>query len=86
MIINDYDLAKDEDFEKFSIQIQEEFLKFRIENHDMPLLDCLLEFSRKKDIDEDVIGECIKSNKIITSLLEKSINTEKFSHVDYSDW
>ena len=52
----------------------------------MPLLDCLLEFSRKKDIDEDVIGECIKSNKIITSLLEKSINTEKFSHVDYSEW
>ena len=67
MIIDNFDLSKDEDFLIFSKQIIDDFVAFKISScKNLSIFDSLLKYAELKEIDEDL--DYLMYNKICTQL------------------
>ena len=85
MNIDDYNLANDGEFLKFSQQIADDFIAFKISNcKDFSIVDSLLKYAKMKNIDEELLGECIEKNSLLKELISKEIKNEPA--VEYSEW
>lgn len=85
MIINNFDLSKDEDFLIFSKQIIDDFVAFKISScKNLSIFDSLLKYAELKEIDEDLLGDCIKNDFMIRELILKELNKDTFTEI--SDW
>ena len=85
MIFNNFNLANDTEFEIFAKQITEDFIAFKIkECKNLGIFDSLLKYAQLKEIDEDLLGECVKNDATIKGLIQKEI--ESHLELDNSEW
>ena len=47
-------------------------------------MDSLLKYAKMKNIDEELLGECIEKNSLLKELISKEIKNEPA--VEYSEW
>lgn len=85
MIFNNFNLANDAEFEIFAKQITEDFIAFKISScKNLGIFDSLLKYAQLKEIDEDLLGECVKNDVTIKGLIQKEI--ENHLELDNSEW
>lgn len=85
MIFNNFDLTNDAEFEIFAKQITEDFIAFKIEEcKNIGIFDSLLKYAQIKEIDEDLLGECVKNDATIKGLIQKEM--ENHLELDNTEW
>lgn len=85
MIFNNFDLTNDSEFEIFAKQITEDFIAFKIEEcKNIGIFDSLLKYAQLKEIDEDLLGECVKNDVTIKGLIQKEM--ENHLEFDNTEW
>lgn len=85
MIFNNFDLTNDSEFEIFAKQITEDFIAFKIEQcKNIGIFDSLLKYAQLKEIDEDLLGECVKNDVTIKGLIQKEM--ENHLEFDNTEW
>ena len=85
MIFNNFDLTNDSEFEIFAKQITEDFIAFNIEHcKNIGIFDSLLKYAQLKEIDEDLLGECVKNDVTIKGLIQKEM--ENHLEFDNTEW
>ena len=85
MIFNNFDLTNDSEFEIFAKQITEDFIAFKIEHcKNIGIFDSLLKYAQLKEIDEDLLGECVKNDVTIKGLIQKEM--ENHLEIDNTEW
>ena len=85
MIFNNLDLTKDEDFKIFSESVTEDFIAFKISKcKNTTIFDALLKYAELKEIDEDLLGDCIKENATLKGLLQQEM--ENNIEFDNNEW
>lgn len=85
MIFNNFNLSNDAEFEIFAKQITEDFIAFKIkECKDQGIFDSLLKYAQIKEMDEDLLGECVKNDATIKGLIQKEL--ENHLEFDNTEW
>ena len=85
MIFNNFNLTNDSEFEIFAKQITEDFIAFKIEQcKNIGIFDSLLKYAQLKEIDEDLLGECVKNDVTIKGLIQKEM--ENHLEFDNTEW
>lgn len=85
MIFSNFDLTKDSEFALFSKKVTEDFIAFKIsKGREISIFDALLEYAELKEIDADLLGDCVKNDTTIRGLIQRELDSKEVS--DYSDW
>lgn len=86
MVVDGLDLSVDSQFKVFAEKVVNDFIAFKTQTcKEIGILDALMKYASDKGLDEDLLGDCIKSNSTIKTILEKELENEYVKDLETLD-
>lgn len=86
MIINNLDLSNDNDFKLFSNVIVDDFIAYKIKFcKDISIMDSLMKYADYKQIEFELLGDCVNENITLKELLRKEVEKQQTPEKEF-EW